>query len=84
MIGEVGVRDRIFSAVARSIEAVPTVRVALRSQRVRVPMQAEDDEVLDDVKREPRRGKIAGRSRKAIEVRWIDRQDPCALEAATS
>lgn len=84
VIDEVGVRDRIFSAVARSIEAVPPVRVALRPQRVRVPMQTEDDEVLDDVKREPRRGKIAGRSRKAIEVGRIDRQDPCAFEAATS
>ena len=47
-------------------------------------MQAEDDEVLDDVKREPRRGKSAGRCRKAIEVGRIDRQDPCAFEAATS
>ena len=47
-------------------------------------MQAEADEVLDDVKREPRCGKIAGWSRKAIEVGRIDCQDPCAFEAATS
>ena len=84
VIGAVGVSDGVLGTVTRSIEPIPAAGVALRPQRARVPVQAEDDEVIDDAESQPRRGNVSGRCGKKIGPSGIDGQDPCAFDAATS